>query len=92
MANPTAKDCQKGPPDAHMPFSHHGKKVLVDCVGQRQARAAVALSLLPSPGNSSNLTAAAEEAVHGLPAMGSLLASLSQAVWACNINKSSLRP
>lgn len=36
--------------------------------------------------------ATAEEAVHGLPAMGPLLASLSQVIWASNINKSSLRP
>lgn len=33
-----------------------------------------------------------EGAVHGLPPMGALLASLSQAIWASNINKSSVRP
>lgn len=32
------------------------------------------------------------EAVQGLPAMGPLLASLSQVIWASNIDKSSLRP
>ena len=68
-----------------------GKGCLLDQVRQRQARADVALepAALPQERPPPRPAAAAEEAVHGLPAMGSLLTSLSQAIWDSNINKNS---